>query len=120
MLFFFISLIVAFLVHRAWLYRTAIYMAILFGSIGGVSSYGNVDPRTPGSLQADLVPGIDLHHQHPFLSRPQNFFLTTSCRMCLSKVRSATSCFSFRFSSSKSRNRRSSLTPIPPYFRFQL
>jgi hypothetical protein len=46
MLFFFISLIVAFLVHRAWLYRTAIYMAILFGSIGGVSSYGNVDPRT--------------------------------------------------------------------------
>ncbi len=46
MLFFFISLIVAFVVHRAWLYRTAIYMAILFGSIGGVSAYGSLDPRT--------------------------------------------------------------------------
>src|ERR1700757_3504633 len=40
--------------------------------------------------------------------------------MCLSKVSSATSCFSLRFSSSKSRNRRSSLTPIPPYLLFQL
>jgi hypothetical protein len=45
MLFFFISLIVAFAVHRAWLYRTATYMAILFGSIAGVSAYGSLDPR---------------------------------------------------------------------------
>jgi hypothetical protein len=46
LLFFFISLIVAFAVHRAWLYRTATYMAILFGSIAGVSAYGSLDPRT--------------------------------------------------------------------------
>jgi hypothetical protein len=46
MLFSSFSLIVAFAVHRAWLYRTATHMAILFGSIAGISAYGSLDPRT--------------------------------------------------------------------------
>lgn len=42
-----------------------------------------------------------------------NFFYRTSCRMCLSKRRSAASCLSFRFSSSSCFSRRSSPTPNP-------
>src|SRR5262245_14619704 len=40
--------------------------------------------------------------------------------MCLSRLRSATNCFRFRFSSSNCFKRRNSPTPIPLYFRFQL
>jgi hypothetical protein len=50
---------------------------------------------------------------------PQSFFCSTSCNMILSKLRSATSCLSLRFSSSSWRSLRSSLTPMPPNFFFQ-
>lgn len=43
------------------------------------------------------------------------FFAETSCRTCLSKPRSAISCFSCRFSSSSCFSRLSSPTPRPPY-----
>ena len=58
---------------------------------------------------------------HPALSgRPQNFFFSTSCKICLSRLRSATSFFSCEFSSSRFLSLRSSETPRPPYFFFQL
>src|SRR5215470_19914194 len=44
---------------------------------------------------------------------PQAFFWRTSWSMALSSVRSATTCFSRRFSSSSCLTRRSSATPIP-------
>src|SRR4029077_19965684 len=43
----------------------------------------------------------------------QGFFRSTSCNMCLSRVRSATNPFNRRFSSSRCLSRLSSLTPIP-------
>jgi len=43
-------------------------------------------------------------------SRRQSIFARTSCRMCLSRLRSATSCFSLRFSTSICLTRRSSPT----------
>ena len=49
----------------------------------------------------------------------QNFFENTSCNICLSIVKSATSRFSCRFSSSSCLRRRSSETPSPSYFFFQ-
>src|SRR5579864_2919433 len=51
--------------------------------------------------------------------RAYHFFATTACNACLSSVRSATRCFSRRFSSSKARRRLASLTSMPPYFAFQ-
>jgi len=42
----------------------------------------------------------------------------TSCRMCLSNVRSATMPFSLRFSSRSCRSSRTSFNPNPPYRRF--
>lgn len=56
-------------------------------------------------------------HTGALLGRLYRFFRTTSCRpcrMCLSRVRSATSCCSCRFSSSSWRNRRNSATPYLP------
>jgi len=52
--------------------------------------------------------------------RPQVFFLSTSCRMCRSSVRSATRRFSRAFSSRNCLSWRSSLTPRLPYFLFQM
>jgi hypothetical protein len=52
--------------------------------------------------------------------RLQYFFFKTSCSICLSRLRSATSCLRCLFSSSSWRKRRSSLVPMPPYFFFQL
>src|SRR5262249_28515670 len=43
-------------------------------------------------------------HACTFLGRLYSFFRSTSCSMCLSNVRSATSCLSWRFSSSSCRN----------------
>src|SRR6476646_6429521 len=48
----------------------------------------------------------------------QGFFRSTSCNMCLSRVRSATNPFNRRFSSSSCLSRLSSLTPIPAYLFF--
>src|ERR1700694_61275 len=52
--------------------------------------------------------------------RPQVFFLSTSCRMCRSRVRSATRRFNRAFSSRNCLSWRSSLTPRLPYFFFQM
>ena len=55
----------------------------------------------------------DLHfpHQNTLDRGPQSFFESTSCSIFLSRLRSATSCLSFLFSSSKVRSRRSSAMP---------
>ncbi len=50
--------------------------------------------------------------------RLQSIFAITSCSIALSRARTATSCLSFRFSSSRSLRRRSSAIPDPAYYRF--
>src|SRR6185437_10427409 len=52
-------------------------------------------------------------------ARLQSFFATISCRMCRSRLRSATRRFSLPFSSRSCRSSRSSLSPRPAYFFFQ-
>ena len=71
--------------------------------------YGATAPLTDRMARLDVPGNLAL----PI--RPQTFFDKTSCKMCLSKLRSATSRFSWRFSSSSCLSRRSSLTPNPPY-----
>ncbi len=63
---------------------------------------------------ADFVAGLQARHRVPAAHRRQGFFRSTSCSVALSSVRSATSCFSRRFSSSNCFSRRISLTPNPP------
>ena len=46
--------------------------------------------------------------------RPQTFFDRTSCKICLSRLRSATNRLSCRFSSSNCLSRLNSPTPSPP------
>jgi hypothetical protein len=62
------------------------------------------------------------HPQCQLLSngRFHSFFFNTSWSICLSRLRSATNCLSWRFSSSNWRSFRSSLVPRPPNFFFQL
>jgi hypothetical protein len=67
-------------------------------------------------MEALLHPGCQLAP----LGSLQSFFLTTSCRICLSSVRSATIRFSRVFSSSSILSRRSSVTPRSAYFFFQV
>src|SRR5690606_37390494 len=57
-------------------------------------------------------------HHRPHLKWALPFFRSASCKMLLSSERSATSCFSFRFSSLSCFSSRSSETPRPPYFFF--
>ncbi len=52
------------------------------------------------------------------LAGRQTFFRSTSCRIALSRLRSATSRFSLAFSSSSCFSRRTSATPIAPNFFF--
>ena len=74
------------------------------------------DSDQPASAQfVQLIRLSYFAHQFAALGGLQAFFESTSCRMCLSNVRSATIPFSLRFSSSNSRSRLSSLTPIPPF-----
>jgi len=53
------------------------------------------------------------------MTKRQSFFASTSCNIALSSVRSATSCFSFRFSSSSCFIRRNSATLALAYCFFQ-
>jgi len=62
---------------------------------------------------------LDVRDELASSSRRQSFFDRTSCKMCLSRLRSATSCFSCRFSSSSCFRRLNSPTPRPPYTFFQ-
>src|SRR5215216_7966242 len=73
-----------------------------------------------GSSFRDLKTTAQKLRLDPFAHRLQNFFLSTSCSMCLSRVRSATSAFSFLFSSSNCRSRVSSAIPMPATRRFHL
>jgi hypothetical protein len=58
-----------------------------------------------GSSFRDLKTTAQKLRLSPLAHRLQNFFRSTSCNMCLSRVRSATNDFSFLFSSSNCRNR---------------
>lgn len=62
------------------------------------------------------------HPQDQLLSnrRFHSFFFNTSWSICLSRLKSATNCLSWRFFSSSWRSFRSSLVPRPPNFFFQL
>src|SRR6185437_6368545 len=60
-----------------------------------------------------LVRLADAAHHVPPRGGLQAFFDNTCCKMCLSRVRSATSAFSLRFSSRNWRSSRSSLNPTP-------
>jgi transposase len=81
--------------------------------------------RTPdtdhfaGSPLAELVSDLQPLHQSPLADGLQNFFESTSCSIFLSRLRSASSCLSFWFSSSSCFNRRTSATPRPAYLFFQ-
>jgi hypothetical protein len=63
-----------------------------------VDPTGNPGEPT-GPPFAEIISLAHLPHQFAPDGGPQTFFDKTSCRMCLSKVRSATSVFNFRFSS---------------------
>src|SRR5688500_18092902 len=96
--------------HRpivAWLVQVTIDRAL--------QKYG----RTGAPLRDPI-----LRQQHsrqlPALAGLQSFFLSTSCSICLSSVRSATIRFNWAFSSSSCRKRRNSTGPSPLYFFFQL
>ncbi|GGE02493.1 hypothetical protein GCM10011390_21710 [Aureimonas endophytica] len=69
------------------------------------------------SVMASAVgrPTENLVHQLAPASRPQSFFESTSCSIVLSSDRSATSRFSFAFSSSIWRSFLTSDGIIPPY-----
>src|ERR1700730_15222467 len=75
-------------------------------------------PASSGFTQ--LIRLSYLAHQLATLDGLQAFFDSTSCKMCLSNVRSATIPFSLRFSSRSCRSSRSSFNPNPAYRRFQL
>lgn len=72
-----------------------------------VSPMGPVIPRGPIQLEEptraphpDRKVAQHLPHERALAQGLQAFFASTSCKITLSKVRSATSCLSFRFSSS--------------------
>jgi len=67
---------------------------------------------------ADSIGLLRPARQLPTRTRPYSFFETISCRICRSKLRSATSRFSRPTSSRNCRSSRNSLTPTPVYFRF--
>jgi hypothetical protein len=46
---------------------------------------------------ADRVGRLDVRDELAPPPRRQSFFASTSCKMCLSRLRSATSCFNLRF-----------------------
>src|SRR6056297_1037573 len=62
---------------------------------------------------------LDPANQRTALGWLQSFFRTTSPRMCLSRVRSATTRFSRAFSSRSCRSSRNSVRSSLPYFFFQ-
>ena len=53
-----------------------------------------------GAAHTDAVTVDQMAHERLALRGPQSFFDSTSCNMTLSRLRSATSCLSLRFSSS--------------------
>lgn len=72
-----------------------------------------------GLRQTRSIAITQLIDQHAPTGRLQSFFASTSCSTASSRLRSATSRFSFAFSLSSWRNRRNSDGPSPPNFFFQ-
>ena len=72
--------------------------------------------KEAGYINADCAAGTISACQ---TGADHTFFDRTFCRMCLARLRSATSCFSCPFSSSSCFRRLSSPTPRPPYTFFQ-
>ena len=71
-------------------------------------------PKNPASSAfSHPIRHLHLPHQNTLHRGPHSFFESTSCSIFLSRLRSATSCLSFRFSSSMIRSRRSSAMPSP-------
>src|SRR5207248_9890067 len=68
---------------------------------------------------AHLVLDFHIAHDCPKSRRRYQFFESTSFNARLSSVSSATTCFSFWFSSSSCFSRFASPLSIPPYFAFQ-
>lgn len=78
---------------------------------------GSIQPQPPTRASPpDRKPLGQLRHQRSFAGGLYSFFASTSCRITLSSVQSATSCLSLRFSSSSCRNLRISAIPIWLYF----
>src|SRR5690242_1669971 len=75
--------------------------------------------HTTGAPLREGIGALQIAHgSTPSRGRHQ-FFVAMSFKARLSNVKSATTCFSFRFSSSSWRSRRSWLTSSPPYCAFQ-
>ena len=77
-----------------------------------MSGKGQTNQLTSSSL-ADLVARLAALDTFTKSSRPQSFFDSTSCKICLSRLRSATNDFKRLFSSSSCFKRRSSSVPKP-------
>src|SRR5690606_27647965 len=71
-----------------------------------------------GPTLAHGVANLELLDHRSAPSGPYSFPETTSCNIFLSRLKSATSCLSFRFSSSSCFRRRTSATPSPANFFF--
>src|SRR5579872_7069591 len=97
----------------------ALPQPLVLGSPAAIATGSTPQPHQPAG--ASLRDRYFREHHYDRLPphlRAYHFFATTACNACLSSVRSATRCFSRRFSSSKARRRLASLTSIPPYFAF--
>lgn len=71
-------------------------------------------------LDADVVLRPDVIDHPAFSGWSQNFFFSTFCKICLSRLRSTTSLFNCELSFSRLFNLRSLEIPSPLYFFFQL
>jgi hypothetical protein len=69
--------------------------------------------RRGAALLAHAVGALQMAHHLAANGGPDHFRRSTSCNIDLSRVISATSRFSFAFSSSSCFSRRISATPIP-------
>src|SRR5947208_4924238 len=86
-----------------------------------ISIAGTIHAHELASLAlAVAILGNHQRHILPATYKLQPFFRITAFSASRSRLRSATMCFSRRFSSSSSFNRRASLTSRPPYLLFQV
>jgi hypothetical protein len=69
---------------------------------------------------AHPMPGTEVRHRFSPRGGRQNFFVAMSFSMALSSIASASSRFSFAFSSSRTFSRHASDTSMPPYLDFHL
>ena len=91
--------------------KTKRHLRILLALVAVRPTCDSDQPTSTAFGQLVCLP--HLRDQLPTCCGLQTFFDSTSCRICLSSVRSATNVFSCRFSSRNCRNSRNSLTPTP-------